>query len=117
MIARARLWRASSRAGTDAYALALGAGTQAFTQGIGQAVLGKTELIFALTLGAGWVINLVVVEYVIRRRPRGPLKPRAGSPSEYTPGPAGAEAAMTTFRATTVVLPQTTAGFTGARGM
>jgi uncharacterized membrane protein len=72
-----------------AYALALGAGTQAFTQGIGQAVLGKTELIFALTLGAGWVINLVVVEYVIRRRPRGRRQPLpfavVSSPSPISP--------------------------------
>jgi hypothetical protein len=62
-----------------AYALALGAGTQAFTQGIGEAVLGKSELIIALMLGAGWVINLVIVEYVIRARPRASVKPFHGS--------------------------------------
>jgi uncharacterized membrane protein len=50
-----------------AYALALGAGTQAFTQGIGGAVLGSSELVRDLMLGAGWVINLAVAELVIRR--------------------------------------------------
>ena len=52
---------------TRAYALALGAGTQTFTLGIGKALLGTSELAFDLSLGAGWVINLVVAELVIRR--------------------------------------------------
>jgi uncharacterized membrane protein len=52
---------------TRAYALALGAGTQVFTQGIGGAVFGASELTTDLSLGAGWVINLAVAEYVIRR--------------------------------------------------
>jgi uncharacterized membrane protein len=52
---------------TRAYALALGAGTQVFTQGIGGAVLGASELTTDLSLGAGWVINLAFAEYVIRR--------------------------------------------------
>jgi uncharacterized membrane protein len=52
---------------TRAYALALGAGTQAFTQGIGAAVFGPGELVWDLMLGAGWVINLAVAECVIRR--------------------------------------------------
>jgi uncharacterized membrane protein len=51
-----------------AYALALGAGTQVFTQGIGTAVFGTSELTTDLSLGAGWVINLAIAEYVIRRR-------------------------------------------------
>jgi uncharacterized membrane protein len=72
-VRRHRAWMAR------AYALALGAGTQAFTQGIGEAVFGKSELIIALMLGAGWVINLAVVEYVIRRRPRASVKPLTGS--------------------------------------
>ena len=63
-IRRHRAWMAR------AYALALGAGTQAFTLGIGNAVLGTSELTTALMLGAGWVINLAVVEYVIRARTR-----------------------------------------------
>jgi len=53
---------------TRAYALALGAGTQVFTLGIGKAAFGTSELTFDLSLGAGWAINLAVAEYVIRRR-------------------------------------------------
>ena len=52
---------------TRAYALALGAGTQVFTQGVGKAVLGTRTLTTDLMLGAGWAINLAVAEYVIRR--------------------------------------------------
>ena len=63
-VARHRAWM------TRAYALALGAGTQVFTQGIGQAVFGTSELTTDLCLGAGWVINLAVAEYVIRRPAR-----------------------------------------------
>ena len=51
-----------------AYALALGAGTQAFTQGVGIAVFGRSVLVNDLALGAGWAINLAIAEYVIRRR-------------------------------------------------
>jgi uncharacterized membrane protein len=61
-VARHRAWM------TRAYALALGAGTQVFTQGIGNAAFGTSELATDLSLGAGWAINLVVAEYVIRRR-------------------------------------------------
>lgn len=52
-----------------AYALALGAGTQVFTLGIGPAVFGTSGLSTDLSLGASWIINLAVAEYVIRRRP------------------------------------------------
>ena len=52
---------------TRAYALALGAGTQVLTLGVGPAVFGPGELTTDLSLGAGWVINLAVAEYVIRR--------------------------------------------------
>jgi uncharacterized membrane protein len=61
-VARHRAWM------TRAYALAIGAGTQAFTQGVGEAVFGTGVLTTDLMLGAGWVINLAVAEYVIRRR-------------------------------------------------
>ncbi len=61
-VARHRSWMAR------AYALALGAGTQVFTLGVGNAVFGISELNTALGLGAGWGINLAVVEYVIHRR-------------------------------------------------
>jgi uncharacterized membrane protein len=50
-----------------AYALAVGAGTQAFTQGVGEALFGTSDLSTALSLGSGWVINAVVAEWVIRR--------------------------------------------------
>jgi len=53
---------------TRAYALALGAGTQVLTQGIGEPIFGTGETANALLLGAGWGINLAVAEYVIRRR-------------------------------------------------
>jgi uncharacterized membrane protein len=62
-IARHRAWM------TRAYALALGAGTQVFTLGIGEAILGHGDLSTALLQGAGWTINLAVAEWLIRRRP------------------------------------------------
>jgi uncharacterized membrane protein len=52
---------------TRAYALALGAGTQVFTLGIGKAAFGTSALTTDLSLGAGWAINLAVAEYLIRR--------------------------------------------------
>jgi uncharacterized membrane protein SirB2 len=53
---------------TRAYAIALGAGTQVFTLGIGEAVVGTSDLSIALLQGLAWVINLAVAERVIRRR-------------------------------------------------
>ena len=53
-----------------AYAIALAAGTQAFTQGVGGALFGTGELQGDLAQGAGWVINLAVAEWVIRRPTR-----------------------------------------------
>jgi uncharacterized membrane protein YozB (DUF420 family) len=52
-----------------AYAIALAAGAQVFTLGIGEAIVGKGDTSNALFAGAGWVINLAVAEWVIRRRP------------------------------------------------
>jgi uncharacterized membrane protein len=52
-----------------AYAIALAAGTQAFTEGIGQALTGTGELRGDLAKGAGWVINLAVAEWIVRRPP------------------------------------------------
>ena len=69
-VARHRAWMAR------AYALALGAGTQALTLGIGKAIFGDSELTTALMLGAGWAINLAVVEYIIRARFRVPVRAR-----------------------------------------
>jgi uncharacterized membrane protein len=50
-----------------AYALGVGAGTQVFTQGIGEAFFGTGDLSTAISIASGWVINAVVAEWVIRR--------------------------------------------------
>lgn len=50
-----------------AYALGLGAGTQAFTVGFGEAIFGSGVVRTDLMMGAGWVINLAVAEWFIRR--------------------------------------------------
>jgi hypothetical protein len=50
-----------------AYALAVAAGTQVFTQGFGEAVFGPGEVRGDLLKAAGWVINLAVAEWAIRR--------------------------------------------------
>lgn len=54
-----------------AYALALGAGTQAFTEGFGQGLFGTGELRGDLYKACGWVLNLAIAELVIRRLGRG----------------------------------------------
>lgn len=54
---------------TRGYAIGLGAGTQVLTLMIGEMIGGKpNELGNALLMGAGWVINLAVAEWVIRKR-------------------------------------------------
>ena len=60
-IARHRAWM------TRAYALALGAGTQAFTVGFGEALFGSGVTRTDLMMGAAWAINLAVAEWFIRR--------------------------------------------------
>ena len=50
-----------------AYALGLGAGTQVLTEGIAGAVIGHAVLVGDLAKGAGWVIDLLIAEYLIRR--------------------------------------------------
>jgi uncharacterized membrane protein len=50
-----------------AYALAVAAGTQVFTQGVGEALFGTGDLSTAVSVGSGWVVNLAVAEWVIRR--------------------------------------------------
>jgi uncharacterized membrane protein YozB (DUF420 family) len=50
-----------------AYAIGLGAGTQAFTEGLGDALFGTGELRSDLAKGAGWVINLAIAEWAIGR--------------------------------------------------
>jgi uncharacterized membrane protein len=70
-----------------AYAIGLGAGTQVFTQGIGDAVLGTGELRGDLAKGAGWVINLAVAEWAIRRPAHRRRSRRPATPAR--PHPAG----------------------------
>ena len=48
-----------------AYAIGLGAGTQAFTIGFGEGIFGTTEVTTALCHAAAWVINLAVAERAI----------------------------------------------------
>jgi hypothetical protein len=55
-----------------AYALGLGAGTQVLTQGLTEAVLGNDVVVGDLAKGAGWLINLAVAEWLLRRRPSAP---------------------------------------------
>jgi uncharacterized membrane protein len=50
-----------------AYALTIAAGTQAFTEGIGESLFGTNDLTKALADTAAWVINLAVAEWIIRR--------------------------------------------------
>jgi len=50
-----------------AYAIALAAGTQVFTEGLADALFSSTALGDDLAKTVGWLINLVVAEWVIRR--------------------------------------------------
>jgi uncharacterized membrane protein len=50
-----------------AYAIGLGAGTQVFTEGFGEAIFGTGVLAGDLAKGAAWMINLAVAEWAIRR--------------------------------------------------
>jgi uncharacterized membrane protein len=53
-----------------AYALGLGAGTQAITIGLGEGIFGKTVLTTDLSTASGWFINIAVAEFLIRRPAR-----------------------------------------------
>ncbi|MCW2706186.1 MAG: hypothetical protein JWM22_28 [Frankiales bacterium] len=55
---------------TRGYAIALGAGTQVFTLGLGKPVVGSGPLAISLLLIAAWCINLPIAEYVLRRTRR-----------------------------------------------
>ncbi|GAA4402964.1 DUF2306 domain-containing protein [Fodinibacter luteus] len=50
-----------------AYALGLAAGTQVLTEPLGTALFGEAVVVSDLAKGAGWVVNLAVAEWVIRR--------------------------------------------------
>jgi uncharacterized membrane protein len=78
-VARHRAWM------IRAYAIALAAGAQVFTLGIGEAIVGKHDTSNALFAGAGWVINLAVAEWIIRRRPArrvAPVRPPVPRPAD-----------------------------------
>jgi len=55
---------------TRAYALGLGAGTQALTVGFGEALFGSSVVSHDVIMAAAWAINLCVAEWVIRRPAR-----------------------------------------------
>jgi hypothetical protein len=67
-----------------AYAIGLAAGTQVFTEGFGGAILGTGVLAADVAKGAGWIINLAVAEWALRR----PARRRLELPT--TPEHAGA---------------------------
>jgi uncharacterized membrane protein len=70
-----------------AYAIGLGAGTQVLTQAAGAMIGGPpSELRGALLMGAGWVINLAVAEWAIRRRAAPPAR-RAAARAAAGVGP------------------------------
>ena len=82
---------------TRAYAIALGAGTQALVIAPWILLAGPpSELIRALLMGLAWVINVVVAEYIIHRRSRtagpqrAPLRGRTGSRWRTTSSPSSA---------------------------
>jgi len=70
------------------YAIGLAAGTQAFTEGIGGAIFGTGVVAADLAKGAGWVINLAVAEWAVRRPARRRGRRRPALPTG--PQPAGA---------------------------
>ncbi|GIK44029.1 MAG: membrane protein [Chloroflexota bacterium] len=58
------------------YAIGLGAGTQVLTHLPWFLILGTPdEFPRALLMGAGWVINLAVAEWIIRKQPARPARP------------------------------------------
>ena len=55
--------------------LVFGAATQMLTLMVGEIVAGHpTALTHDLLMGAGWVINLAVAEWIVRRRPARPTR-------------------------------------------
>lgn len=56
---------------TRAYAIGLAAGTQAFTEAIGEAIFGTSVTAADLAKGAAWLINLAIAEHALRGPHRG----------------------------------------------
>jgi hypothetical protein len=66
---RRRDFRAHRAWMTRAYAIGIGAGSQAVIGAVWIAAVGTPgEMTWTLLLGAGWVVNLVVAEIIIRRK-------------------------------------------------
>lgn len=58
------------------YAIGMGAATQTLTLMVGELLVGPpNEFSRAFLMGAAWVINLAVAEWIIRRRPARPVRP------------------------------------------
>jgi hypothetical protein len=71
---------------TRAYAIALGAGTQAVVGITWLLLVGPSDVpTRAALLGAGWVINVAVAEHVIRRRARKSPRRTVSTPSPAVP--------------------------------
>jgi hypothetical protein len=71
---------------TRAYAIALGAGTQAVVGITWLLLVGPSDVpTRAVLLGAGWVINVAVAEHVIRRRARKSPRRTVSTPSPAVP--------------------------------
>ena len=66
-----------------AYAIGLAAGTQVFTEGIGQALLDAGELQGDLAKAAGFALNLAVAEWVIARQSTLNRRPRHPKPQHH----------------------------------
>jgi len=68
------------------YALAMGAGTQVFTHLPWFLLVGgivfPDELSRAVMMGAGWVINLLIAEWIIRRRSLRPARTKSAMRSQ-----------------------------------
>ena len=63
------------------YAIGLAAGTQAFTEPLGVALFGEGVVVVSdFAKGLGWVVNLAVAEWVLRRRPGRLATARASRP-------------------------------------
>jgi uncharacterized membrane protein len=62
-----------------AYAIGLAAGTQALTEGVGGAIFGTGVLATDLAKSAGWVINLAVAEWALRRSSTLPARAQVGA--------------------------------------
>lgn len=72
-----------------AYAIALGAGTQVFTHVPWILVFGEPgEGGLAVLMGAGWIINAIIAEIIIRRRAAPLSTSRATPPSGHEISPA-----------------------------